>query len=217
MANTVTDAMILCSITDQTLFDGLTQVERITNEVFDDHFTLCMDKSIMKLEDDFKSYSAVTLAQGQIRLNPGIKKNIKAFIQWCRDLIRVGRNPEDEVFPVPDAQDLIRHYKTHEAFITKSKMITEMAKPKNFTDKVKQEEWKPLFTNFLQAIPGRNGIPLSYIVRDNENGIIVPDAEFIDDYVNHAPLNGDAFNTDAAEVSIYIATFIAGNEITESC
>ena len=38
----------------------------------------------------------------------------------------------------------------------------------------------------------------------------------MDDYVNRAPLSGEAFIIDAAEVHIYIQSFISGNETAEA-
>jgi hypothetical protein len=39
-----------------------------------------------------------------------------------------------------------------------------------------------------------------------------PHADFIDDYVDMAPLNDEAFTIDAADVHTYIVNFVAGNE-----
>ena len=75
----------------------------------------------------------------------------------------------------------------------------ETAKPENFTDKLKWIEWYPTFINFLRAISGRSGIPLSYICRPVS--AIVPTTgygDFIDEYVDKAPLTGQAYLTDAA-------------------
>ena len=77
---TLANAMSDCGITDAALFDGDTKASRIATEVFDNDFTSCMDKTYVELYDDLKSYSTLTAAHGQIRLTPGHKKNIKAFI-----------------------------------------------------------------------------------------------------------------------------------------
>ena len=213
---TVTDAMVLCGVPNATMFNGNTQAQRIAEDVFDDDFQSTMDKTFHELEDDFKSYSTMTVNQGQIRLNPGTKKRIKAFIQFGRDMIRCGIDPTTIAFPVWDTANLIRRYKSHEAFVTKSKTITSTAKPEAFTEKMKWEEWNPIFLNFLRAIPGRDGIPLKYVVRENEAPVHIIDIDFIDDYVNRAPLHGDAFNNDAQEVSTYITNFMSGNQVAES-
>ncbi len=41
-------------------------------------------------------------------LRPGIRKNINAFVQWTRDKLRLGRDPNLTPFPVGQVGDLIR-------------------------------------------------------------------------------------------------------------
>lgn len=214
---TVHDAMVICGMADgPPYFDKESQATRFASDVFDDDFESCMDKTITELEADMKSYAALTQANGQIRLTPGVKKRIKAFIQWSRDMIRVGIEPSSLPFPHENAPALICRMKTHEAYVKKASTISDTAKPSQFTSKTKWEDWNPVFINFLRSIPGRNGVPLSYICREEEGPTIVPGIEFIDDYVNRAPLAGPAFVTDSAEVNTYIVSFIAGNSTAEA-
>ena len=110
----------------------------------------------------------------------------------------------------------MRRYKTHQNFIDKKDTVSENAKPQKFTEKVKWEEWKPTFINFLRSLPGRHGIPLAYICRDNEAPIVDSGANMLEDYKNRAPLNGEAFGIDAAEVHTYIIKFISGNTVAEA-
>ena len=77
---TIANTMFDCGITDAVLFYGDTKASRIATEIFEEKFTSCMDKTYVELDDDLKSYSTLTTAHGQIRLIPGHKKNIKAFI-----------------------------------------------------------------------------------------------------------------------------------------
>ena len=67
-----------------------------------------MDKTFEELDADFKSYSELTANEGRLRFSPGIKRNVKAFIQWTRDEIRLGRDPANTPFPVGRAAELIR-------------------------------------------------------------------------------------------------------------
>ena len=156
------------------------------------------------------------MANGRISLTPGTKKNIKAFIQWARDLLRVGDDPQLVAFPVANANMYIRQYKTHESFQAKAKTITETAKPPKLSESTNWEEWCPVFLNFLRAIPGRNGVPLKYVCRDNDLPLFIPGAEMLEDYVNCAPLNGESYELDAAEVHTYIVNFVAGNATAEA-
>jgi hypothetical protein len=212
----VEDAMTACGVDNQVLFNGATQAQCITTEIFDnDHYSV-MDKMINELQDDLKSYSSLTTANDQIRLTPGITRNIKAYIQWGRDVICVGGNPNLGGFDINNSRELIRKYKTHQTFVNKSKSITDTSKPTSFTHKTKWDEWCPVFINFLRTIPGCNRQPLSYVCQKNEHQILDPNVDFLDDYVNRAPLRGEAFVIDAAEVHIYIQSFIAGNETAEA-
>ena len=71
-------------------------------------FATVMDKTIEDSRADFKSYSELTQNQGQIRLEPNVKRNIQAFIQWTRDEIRMGKDPTLSPFPVSDTPRLIK-------------------------------------------------------------------------------------------------------------
>jgi hypothetical protein len=215
---TVLDAMIASGVNNLVLFNGTTAAERIATDIFDDDFESCLSKDFKDLEDDFKSYSTLTVANGQIRLTPGTKKKIKGFIQWTRDMINMSRDPSTLLFPHEEAGNLIKRYKDNEAYRNKSKNISDTAKPEKFSEQSKWDEWKPVFMIFLRSIPGRNGVPLSYIVRDNDNPIVpLPfNQDFLDDYIQCAPLNGIAFVIDAQEVHMYLTNFMAGNSTAES-
>ena len=213
---TVYNAIMLCGVIDPTYFNGTTKAERIATEIFDDDFQSCMDKTVKELDEDLKSYSALTVANGQIRLTPGIKRNIRAFLQWCRDKNRVDENPEIVPFPINEVPDLIRRYKTHEAFVKMSSTMVETAKPAHLKEQTKWEDWKPTFENFLRAIPGRSGIPLLYVIRENDQSILDVNADMLQDYINRAPLTGDVFQSDASVVHTYIVKFISGNATAEA-
>ena len=173
---TVRGAIIACEVIDPILFNGSTKAERIALEIFDDNFYSYMDQNINELDEDLKSHSALTVNNGQIRITPGIKRNLNVFIQLCRDTIIVSENPTLRIFPVTDAVNVIRRYRTHEAFVKMSPTMIDTAKLTDIKDKTELNDWKATFENFLRAIPGRNGIPLLYIIRDNELSILDPSA-----------------------------------------
>ena len=212
----VTDAMIACGVDNATRSNGSTKAERIALDIFNDDFTTCIDKTIKELESDFSDYSVLSVNQGQIRLGPSTKRNIKAFLKWCKDRFRLNEDPTNIQFPVGDATQILQRYSTHQAFIKKSKSIMETAKPSQFTDKIKWVDWHTTFINFLRVIPGRNGIPLSYICRKVPTVIQPHYADFIDEYIDRAPLTGTAYTTDSAEVYTYLVKFISKNDTSEA-
>ena len=69
--------MFICRIDSPTLFQGDSQAERISREVFDDVFVSCMDKTVKDLDDDLESYSTLKAKNSQICLNLGQKKILK--------------------------------------------------------------------------------------------------------------------------------------------
>ena len=66
----VRDDIIAARFSDEDLFNGQSSAQRLAEDVFDDNFLTCMDKSQADIEADFKSLSSLTVAQGQIRILP---------------------------------------------------------------------------------------------------------------------------------------------------
>ena len=132
-------------------------------------------------------------------------------MHWTSDKIRLGEDPSLIPYPVANVALHLADYKALKNYKSQEKSIAETAKPGQFTDKTKWEDWNPVFINFLRSIPGRHHVPLKYIICNNDAPIVVPGASLIDDYINRAPLNGDAFDTNANEVHTYIVSFITGN------
>ena len=207
--NTVGDALLSCGV-------PLPHNNRLADEIFGNEFAACMDKTMEELDADFKTFSELTRAAGQIRLTPGTKRNIKAFVQWTRDKIRLGVDPATVAFPVGNAADFIRRMKTHDKFVKDTAKVSDAAKPEKFTSDTKWEDWKPSFLNYLRCLNGRDGIPLKYICRDHDAPQAITHADFLDDYVSMAPLAGEAYSVDAATVHTLRVNFISGNTVAES-
>ena len=212
----VVNTMMQCGVDNIAQFNGETAAERFANDLFGDDFVACMDKTMEELNQDFKSYSDLTQAQGQIRITPRTKRNIRAFVHWVCDETRLGRNPNAISFPVAMAAQLLRRHKTHTQFITNSKTISEAAKPEKFTADTKWEDWSVTFLGYLRALPGRDGVPLNYVCRTNAQPDPTPNQDFLNDYVAMAPLVGEAFSIDAATVHTLLMNFITGNQVAES-
>ena len=163
--------MIARSVNNVNVFLGDTPAFCLATDIFGDDFTTCMDKTFVELDSNFKTYSDLTQAQGQIRLLPGIKQNIKAFIQWVRYEQRLGRNPETMAFPVVQALALLRCYKPHAKVASSDSTLADAAKPEIFTIQTKWANWIPTFLNYLRGMAGRDGVPLKYICSENDTPI----------------------------------------------
>jgi hypothetical protein len=81
---------------------------------------------------------------------------------------------------------------------------------------MKWEDWKPTFINYLWSIPGRDGIPLKYICREKDEEDDTPNADFIDAYVSMAPLEGQSYAINTAQVHTFLVNFVSGNYTAEA-
>jgi hypothetical protein len=63
---TIVDAMIACGVDHDVLFLDETQAQRLASDIFGDQFATCLDVTFKELDDHFKTYSDLTLAQGQM-------------------------------------------------------------------------------------------------------------------------------------------------------
>ena len=114
--HTLVDALTLCGVLNDTanvLFNVADESTRIAADVFNDNFATCMDLSFADLEENWRTYSGLSVTEGRIRLRPGTKVNIKALVQWVRDCIRVGADPTAVPFPINNRDDLMNRYNTH--------------------------------------------------------------------------------------------------------
>lgn len=207
---TVKDAITDCGVEDEL------DAQLIAADIFNDDFATCKDKTFTELDTDFKTFAQLDEDDGGIVLLPGVKNRIKAFVQWVRDEFRYGRDPSTSPFPVGDAIKFMRRYKTHKLYLDNSKTMSEAAKPTKFTSDTRWEDWAPTLLNYLRSIPGRDGVPLKYICRKDDAPDPTPCNDFLDEYVNMAPLTGEAYTIDAAQVHTFIVNFISGNPQAET-
>ena len=215
-ANTIRDALAACGVDNVAVVNGQTNAQRLAAEMFLDSFQVCMDKSYEDMKAELKIYATLTIAEGRIRVLPGVQNRIRAFIQWTRDCIRQDLDPAAVAFPVGDVADLLYRKETHDNFVKQSSTLSESAKPRTFTKETRWEDFKPNFVAYLRLIPGRSGHPLSYVIRDNDAPDRTPNPNFLDDYVATAPLNGAAYQVDNATVHTMIQHLVSGNEEAES-
>ena len=88
--------------------------------------------------------------------------------------------------------------------------ISKAADPGKFKDERKWPDWEPAFVNYLSTIPGSYHVPLSYIVREQEDPD--HDRDFGDDFVSEmiacAPLHGAHFRADSRCVHQLLKNFL---------
>ena len=90
------------------------------------------------------------------------------------------------------------------------------ANPNDFDNNVKWDDWYPTFANCIRLIPGRDGVPLSYVIRDNAEPDPTPQEDYLDEYVNMALLGGSTYINDNQKVFVLLNKFIVGNDRAEA-
>lgn len=93
---------------------------------------------------------------------------------------------------------ILRRSETHKLYVFNSS--TSAMKPQDLTNEIKWSDFAPSFKNYLRAIPRRTGVPLSYVVRDDDQPNPAPNVDFLDDYIMNAPLLGPDYLTDRRAV-----------------
>lgn len=74
-----------------------------------------MDKTSEELRSDFQSYFDSTVTQWQIRLTPGIKRNVQIFIWFMRDEMRMGYNTSHDQFDYNKTGKFLRRFNTQKS------------------------------------------------------------------------------------------------------
>ena len=72
--NTVCDQLTLCGVNNFINWHGNAQAQSIAADLFNNDFQSSRDMRYEDLIEDFKSYSAFVVANGQIHLSPGTKR-----------------------------------------------------------------------------------------------------------------------------------------------
>ena len=146
---TVTQAMQQCGVPVAPLFGGQSPAQRVANQIFIDSFDTTLNVSIDEVDDAMTAFTKLTVANGRIPMQPGVKRRVKAFVQWSRSMLRNGRDPTLVAFPVADIISLTQDLHTCTRFEKMSDTLVAQAKPKDFTEEVEWRDWEPTLVNYL--------------------------------------------------------------------
>ena len=180
-------------------------------ESFDD-FKSLTEKDISTMSSDFSSR---TVANGKITFGTRRSKQLKALVHWVHDFYRVSGNPtivglSTGVFRLQLDRALARA-EIRKSMILQSKTSATAATPGPLENEKQWKPWEEKFCNYARSHIGSNGIPLSYVIRENE----VPDIEgmhpdFVSQTISCAPLTGEYYSADRRTVFNMIVSFTTG-------
>ena len=96
-----------------------------------------------------------------------MKKKIKYLLQWARDAIIVGHDPDMALFYISQIITILRTYQTNKSWVIKALEKERTEKPKQVAEETKWMDWKDYFDKFICTQPGRNGLILKYVIRED--------------------------------------------------
>ena len=161
-----------------------------------------------------KDYASRTIADGRMNWGGRKLKLMKGLVHWTQDFYRVSRTPSitgltkdtfRAALNMALRRDEIRHNMRKQ-----TKTAAEAATPGPLESERKWKSWEEKFTNYCRAHIGAFGVPLSYVIRENDE----PDddgefPDFVAETIARAPLSGDYFEADRLSVYNMIVSFTA--------
>jgi hypothetical protein len=192
--------------------------EATRNRIQQEGFESFDDLKSMKEKDvrDFaESYGRRTAADGRFLFGVRRIRYLIGMVHWVQDFVRIGGTASldefdgDGVAFCTALETAFNRADVRKIEKDQSDTVSKAADPGKFKDEKKWPEWEPAFVNYLSTIPGVNGIPLSYVVREAEFPIEGADyGSFNERAIACAPLSGDVFQADARKVHQLIKSFL---------
>jgi len=195
-------------------FDNEATRERLRIEGFDS-FSELQSMREKDIRDLAESYGRRTVADGRFIFGVRRVRYLIGMIHWVQDFMRISGIPSLDEFngeaaTFREALDIASNRaEVRRVEKDQSDTVSKAADPGKFKDERKWPEWEPSFVNYLSTIPGVNGVPLSYVVREKE----APDVDasyesFNERAIACAPLIGATYQADARKVHQLIKSFL---------
>jgi hypothetical protein len=168
------------------------------------------DKDIRDMAEEFHKH---TIPNGKIIFGLGRTTKLIGIMHWIQDCYRASDVPDHNNFSeqaLADAQSRALIRKSDVELVDTN---TKAADPKKFKDERKWPEWEKAFVNYLSVIPGVNGIPLSYVVREAaepEEGVEYD--TFNERMIARAPHEGQYYLADSRRVHNLLTGYLQGEQ-----
>ena len=194
-------------------FDQEETRERLQAEGFEsfDDILAMKEKDVRDLAE---SYSRRTIADGRTIFGIRRIRYMIGLIHWVQDFERIGESPSLEGINEQAQLRMVLDEASRRADVRKvekdqSDTVSKAADPGKFKDERKWPEWEPAFVNYLSTIPGVNGIPLCYVIREHEDpDRSIDHASFNEKAIACAPLAGSNFQADSRRVHQLLKSYL---------
>ena len=171
------------------------------------------EKEIDTLSDSFQKKMST---DGKMTFGSRRTRYLKAASHWTRDFARISKVPTiiglNKSKMLEALNVALDREKVRKNLMSTSELNAKAASPGPLDSEKKWLEWEPKFVNYLSTMFGINGVPLSYVIREND----VPDhdgehADFMQESIACAPLEGTPYEADRATVFQLLISFTTGH------
>ena len=166
------------------------------------------------VRDLAESYGRRIAANGCFIFGVRRTRYLIGLIHWVQDFVRIGKVPTLAEFGA-DEPHFVWPWRRRPIVMTFGKLKRNSRTPSarrltaaSSRRRKSGPEWEPAFVNYRSTIPGVNGIPLSYVVRENQTPIGADYGSLNKCAIACAPLTGDVFQADARKVHQLIKRFL---------
>ena len=137
----------------------------------------------------------------------GLTRKLKSLIFWIQDYYRCGMQPLIEELSNEALDEAREREKDRKIERSQLESTTKTLVPDKFKTDRQWDKWHKSLRTYLAALPGSNGVPLIYVIRQQENP---PNGQIYVSYnkkaIACAPLTGIAFQNDARKVHFILTS-----------
>ena len=208
---TTNNALFLCGFT-------VAESESLVNDAFPDFaaFTRMKEKDVITLAEDWKKRTPVA---NRIIFGFARAKTLQGLMHWVQDMQRTQKDPATQVVTRETFHTALDNATIRENMADNMDTASKAADPGKLKANTDWYIWSQGFTNYLSTIPGCTGIPLSYVVRQEEDTpedyIFAVDTDYLTQLSDYAALAGPAFVADRRQVHQLLLGKILGEEAEE--
>ena len=166
-----------------------------------------------------EEYSKRTVTDGRFFMGLERTKLLKATVHWTQDFGRLGGIPSIVGLNAATFKAQVRQARDRatirQELDKQNESISKEAAPGKLKSEKEWEKWEKQLKNYLSTIYGAWGIPLVYVIRDNDAGAPNAGNTFVQECIACVPLQGVKFQADARQVHIIIMTCVEGETSEE--
>ena len=171
------------------------------------------EKDITELSE---SFSGPTAQNYHIKFGICRTKQLKHTVHWVQDFYRVSIISTTDGLKEADFLSALtvtgKWADVCKLSYDQSDKKAKVASPGSLVSENKWVEWEPKFINYLSILIGMNGIPLSYVINENDT----PDrtttqVNLIEEYIACTHFNGVNYQSDCSAIHQVLLSFTTGH------